>query len=237
MKRFPIERVSQMPKGCGPAALLQVLRYYGISLTLDRLMSMLSVPEEEFSRQGVAEGSLGLVAARLGCKVSFFSFDTKRFDPTWSSLPKLDVVSLLARRLEFLESASARDEREGYASYYKRVSTLRLIEFLEHPLAYFHFKPISDDLLCSFLDKGVLLLVIVNSPLYFRTSRRYRGEYDEIRGREWGHVVTVAGYDAKRFWVVDPARSSKGAYWVEKDFLLNAVIQYGPNILALHRPE
>ncbi|MBD3209610.1 hypothetical protein GF367_04315, partial [Candidatus Woesearchaeota archaeon] len=127
MKRYAVERVPQRSKGCGPASLVQVLRYYGFAIDLDEAMCLLAVPEEEYSRQGVAEGSLGLAAARLGCRVSFFSFDTKRFDPTWSSLRKSEVVARLVRRLAFLESASALDEREGYSSYYKRVSTLRLI--------------------------------------------------------------------------------------------------------------
>lgn len=236
MKRFRLERVPQTPKACGPASLVQVLRYYGVDIDLPRMLSLLDIPEEEFSRQGVAEGSLGLAAARLGFRVTFLSFDTKRFDPTWSSLSKDEVLSLLRHRLSFLESASADDEKEGYASYYKLVTTRRLVELFEHPLVGFSFRPISESLLCSLLDKGVLPLVIVNSPLFFRTPRRYRGEFDEVRGREWGHVVTVAGYDEKRFWIVDPAQGSRGKYWLRKDFLLNVLLQYGPNVVVVY-PE
>ena len=236
MRRFRVERVIQSPKACGPASLVQVLRYYGHDIDLPGMLDFLAVPEDEFSRQGVAEGSLGLAAARLGFPVSFFSFDTKRFDPMWSSLSKEEVVSRLKRRLSFLESASSEDSVEGYASYYKRVTTEKLVGMLEHPLVDFSFVPISASLLCSLLDEGVLPLVIVNSPLFFRTPRRYHGEFDEVRGREWGHVVTLAGYDDRCFWVVDPARRSAGKYWLRKDVLLNALIQYGPNVVAV-RPK
>lgn len=236
MRLSSVKRIEQVPKGCAAAALLQVLRYYGVDLDLDGLMSMLSCPPDEFSRQGISEGAIGLAAAELGFRVSFISYDVRRFDPTWASLTKEGLLGRLGRRLAFLESASSADKEGGYASYYLRTSTQHLIEMLRHPSVEFSFKPVSERLLCGFLDEGVPVLVIVDSPLFFGTRRRYRGVLDEFRGKDWGHVVTVAGHDDRRFWVVDPANKGQGEYWMDKDSLMNALIEYGPNVLVI-RPE
>jgi len=230
-----IPRIKQTDKACGPTALLQVLKYYGFQKTLNELIPELKIPEEEVKTQGYAEGTIGLYALDQGFNVKMISYDTKRFDPTWN-YNREEIHTNLERQLEFLELATEDDFLNGYASEYKKITTLRLVDFMKHKNAEIEFKPISMKLIEDYLLKKIPVIAIVNTCLFYSSKRRYKGTKDEIKGKEYGHVIVISGFDDYNYEITDPDDDFEklGKFKIEKNKLINCIVQYGPVLLIIY---
>lgn len=236
MIKLAVPHIKQTKKACGPAALLQVLQFYGYQKNLPGLISGLQISPEEFNCSGVAEGTLGLYALKQGFPTTIITYDTKRFDPTWNFQDKEELKKKLNAWLTFLKTASDEDKREGYSDYYKVVSTQHFLEFIEEKDAVISFQPISPGLIERFLLKNIPPIILVNTCLFYSSKRRYQKNKDDIRGKAYGHFVVISGFDEKHYWITDPSDDFKsaGVYQIEKNKLFNCFLQYGPVMLIVH---
>ena len=238
MINLDIPRVKQTSQACGPAALLQVLKFFGFIAELDVLIKNLDMSKEEFNISGVSEGTLALYALKNGFDVEIVCYDTKRCDSTWVFDDKQKLLELMKKSFEFMRKASKQDYEEGYVSYYNYISTKHLIEFLSYPESKFSWKPVSHELLREYLDEGTPVIALVNTQLYYDLPRRYKREVDPIRGKQNGHWLVVSGYSDNKYWMTDPDDDYvvSGKYEMDKDKLLNSIIQYGP-VLIIVKPK
>lgn len=239
MIRLDIPRVRQTPKACGPASLLQVMRFFGFQAELDSVIDNLDMSREEFDREGVSEGTLGRYAIKKGFDVRIISFDTKRFDCTWHLDDKEELVMKLSQQLKFLKDASVEDRIDGYSTHYRLITTEHLLELSREEGSGFEFSPISHTLIETNLKKGIPVIALVSTPLFFNNRRRYRGVKDDIKGNAFGHWIVISGSEGDKYWITDPDDDNdpSGVYTMDRDRLLNCIVQYGPVIMIVTPKE
>ena len=234
MINLNVPRIKQTKNACGPASLLQIMKFFGFNKTLQEILFELNVIPSEFNKYGVSEGEMGIYAINNGFNAHLISYDTNRFDPTWNF--SKNIKKKLKQRLNFLRNATDSDFKQNYSSYYKLISTKHILEFINKKNSKISFKPISHKLLHHYLELGIPPLVLVNSTLFYLRKRKYHKKKDDIRGRENGHWVVISGFDKENYIITDPSTKAKknGIYSIEKDRLLNCIIQYGPVLLIVY---
>lgn len=234
--KLDIPRILQGPSSCGHSSLLQVLKYYGKDLELKEVVSEISNCEVEDLKLGASECELGMFAMKKGFKSTIISLDVRRFDATWFDLSHEELKKKLELRSKFLQSVSPEDCKEGYGTTYLDNVTRYYPEYLEKG-GEIKFLPISKELIKKYVYNKIPVLALLSSQLYFKKPRKYKGEFDDIKGKPHGHWIVISGYDEKNFIITDPADDLEkdGNVVIDQNYLISAINTYGPVILVIEK--
>lgn len=202
---------------CGPTCLHAVYRYWGDEVSIAQLV-------EEITRMpsgGTADVYLAHHALRRGYKVTIYTYNLRVFDPTWFTVPGIDVADRLRQ-----QSAAKGRERpvigtlsDAYVEFLELGGDLRLVD-------------LSPTLLRRWLRQGVPILTGLSSTYLYRRTREYgeNDDDDDVRGDPQGHFVLLCGYRRQRRQVIvaDPFLENPMApgnhYSVSLDRVVGAIL-------------
>jgi len=227
-----LRRVVQPYMECGPAALKMVMEYLtGKHYNLNQIIKE-TKSEEKYVDW---DFKLGIAAIRRGFRVTIFTMSTDFFDPSWYKLSKSALIRKLKKRLKFILHYNKRNIRDGYIWWWYESSHKAIISFLEHG-GKIVFKPISKELIISYLSKRIPVICSVNGSIFYSKRRVYRGKYDDIRGEYFGHIVVVTGYKNGKFIITDTEKISNktgGIIEIDADLLINCILTSTGNLIVL----
>ncbi len=232
--KIKLKRIVQPHMECGPAALKIVMDYlgrdnYNLRKIINDTRSEQKYVDWEFK--------LGTAAVARGFNATIFTLSTHFFDPAWYKLSKPALIRRLKKRLAFVTRYNARDVRDGYIFWCYKQSTKAIIDFLTKG-GNIVFKPITKELISSYISRGIPVICPVNGSIFYGKRRVYRKKYDDIRGVAFGHFVTVIGHKKDRFIVMDNERMSnktKGIIEVDQDMLINSILLFTGDIVVVER--
>ena len=225
-----VERLQQPDDvTCGPTALLQTYRFYGLDKDLEEIIR--SVRHNPHG--GTLAVYLGLEALREGMAATVYSYNLAIFDPTWERLDRDELIDRLERRARLVEGERLRRITRGYAEFLRAGGTVL-------------FPELDRQLLVGLLAAGQPIITGLSATYLYRTPRELHDEYDDVRGYPVGHFVVISGYDQEqdRFMIVDPSPhtpySPSGVYPVPAERLLAAILlgdsTYDAVLLVLDPP-
>lgn len=195
---------------CGQYALKQILAFYGDDVDIKEITHKLGSRID----LGVWSSQILAFVKNRGYKVDFCTNSLRVLDLSWEKLSSKKIADKLRKRLKF-----KKEKMFDYKAYIKYFSSGGSV----------NFEPITKETIKKYLDKKKPVLMCVNSTYFYHKKRRYKGKFDDIKGNEVGHYIVVAGYDKKRFFIVDPGSKTihKGKYWVDQDFLIVSTLIWG----------
>ena len=168
---------------CGPTCLHAVYRYYNDSISLQEVISEVSLMEEG----GTLEVYLACHALRRGYKTTIFPYNLKIFDPTWSAIPPREIAAKLRRQLSF------KKDIPGF-----ELVTNAYLEYLELG-GQLKFEVMTAALIRRYLKKTIPILTGLSATYLYDDAREYdTGSdliYDDVRGESAGHFVVLTGYN------------------------------------------
>lgn len=214
--QLPVERRPQPDDvTCGPTALWQVYRYYGLDLELDEVIA--ETPRNPDG--GTLAVYLGVAALKRGFHPTLYPYSLQVFDPTWKDLSREALLDKLRQR-----SARVRER--------PRLQRIlgAWIELLEQGGSV-RFREFSRDLLVELLAEGRPILTGLSATYLYQTPRELGPDYDDVGGEPVGHFVVVSGYDpdADEMIVCDPSTHipfvhRAGLYPVKTDRLIRSIL-------------
>jgi hypothetical protein len=202
---------------CGPTCLHAIYRYWGDDVPLPQLV-------DEIARTpsgGTADVFLANHALRRGYRATICTYNLRIFDPTWFTVPGVDVADRL-RKQSVLKSA----QRPVFG-----VLTKGYLEFLELG-GSLRFVDLSPTVLRRWLRRGVPILTGLSSTYLYQTMREFgpNDDDDDVQGEPQGHFVVLCGYRRTRRSVVvaDPIREHPHGrdthYEVSLDRVVGAIL-------------
>lgn len=201
---------------CGPTCLHAVYRYFGDSITLNRVIEETT----HLETGGTLAVFLACHALRRGYSASIFTYNLHFFDPTWFFPPVQDLRKKLVAQAE----CKKEDTR-------LQVATRGYIDFLDLG-GQIYYEDMTRSLIRRYLNRSVPIITGLSSTYLYRIIREYgiNGFDDDVRGKPAGHFVVLSGYDkeARTVYVADPYRpnpvSSKQTYTVNIDRVIGAIL-------------
>ena len=154
-----------------------------------------------------------------GMNVKVYTIDTKTFDPSWFGLSQKKLL----KKLEIERDISRGFKKYNYEGF---------IDFVKHG-GKIEFKPVGLDTIKKSIDNKMPVLAGVDDNLLYKFKRSSKTFYDDdIKGKVWGHELTIAGYKKDSLFVVDPFPlnpfSKDGKYFVDaNDLMANIYLQGG----------
>lgn len=232
-KSLDLEILAQPTEtSCGPTCLHAIYRYYEDEMALDTLIQEIPVLEDG----GTLAVLLGQHALKRGWRARLYSYNLRVFDPTWSALPRKQLVAKLEARAAQRLSRKRSMATRAYLKFCKKGGEVR-------------FQDLTGRLIRRYLDKGAPILTGLSSTYLYQTMREVPEtcEDDDVRGEPAGHFVVLCGYDRTRREVIvadpyapnpfNPARR----YAVSMDRLVNAILlgilTYDANLLIVRPPK
>lgn len=214
--QLPVERRPQPDDvTCGPTALWQVYRYYGLDVGLDDVIA--ETPRNPDG--GTLAVYLGLAALERGFHPTLYPYSLQVFDPTWKNLSRDALLDKLRRRLERMQ------ERPRLS----RVLNA-WIDLLEQGGSV-RFREFSRDLFVELLAEGRPILTGLSATYLYQIPRELGPDDDDVGGDPVGHFVVVSGYDPEHdeLAVCDPSihipfEHRAGRYPVKTDRLIRAIL-------------
>lgn len=220
--KLDISRIKQAEEECGPAALAQVLEYYGTKVPLEKITKAISADSDKW-RDWIFR--MGIFAMQQGFKTETITLSTDVFDPTWFDLSKEEIIAKLEEEQKFYE----KNPEKALPWFDQEMKSA--IEYLKKD-GKISFKPTTKELIKSYLDKKIPVIASLNYTILQKWSR-----YDEHKINEYGsatgHVVVVAGYENNKFIVVDPNENVSETYEVEEDLLIESILRRDQQILVI----
>ncbi len=178
---------------CGPTCLHSVYRYFGDAISLPDVIA--GVPKTPSG--GTVAVYLASHALRRGYKATLYTYNLRLFDPTWFTVPGVDLADRLRRQCEFKSPTRPvlTQLTDGFLEFLSLGGSLRFVD------------P-SGELLRRYLRRGVPVLTGLSSTFLYRHPREYGDDDqdDDIRGEPQGHFVVLCGYRPQRrsVLVADP---------------------------------
>jgi len=183
---------------CGPTCLHAVYRYYNDSISLQEVITGVSLMEEG----GTLAVYLACHALRRGYKTTIFPYNLQIFDPTWSAIPRKEIAARLRRQLSF------KKDMPGF-----ELVTNAYLEYLELG-GQLKFEVMTASLIRRYLKKSIPILTGLSATYLYDEAREYDTgsdfTYDDVRGESTGHFVVLTGYnrDDRSVSVADPLKKN-----------------------------
>ena len=183
---------------CGPTCLHAVYRYYNDSISLQAVISEVSLMEEG----GTLAVYLACHALRHGYKTTIFPYNLQIFDPTWSAIPHKEIAARLRRQLSF------KKDIPGF-----ELVTNAYLEYLELG-GQLKFEVMTASLIRRHLKKSIPILTGLSATYLYNDAREYGTgsdlTYDDVRGESTGHLVVLTGYNKadRSVSVADPLKKN-----------------------------
>ena len=183
---------------CGPTCLHAVYRYYNDSISLQEVITGVSLLEEG----GTLAVYLACHALRRGYKTTIFPYNLQIFDPTWSAIPRKEIAARLRRQLSF------KKDMPGF-----ELVTNAYLEYLELG-GQLKFEVMTASLIRRYLKKSIPILTGLSATYLYDEAREYDTgsdfTYDDVRGESTGHFVVLTGYNKedRSVSVADPLKKN-----------------------------
>jgi len=183
---------------CGPTCLHAVYRYYNDSISLQEVITGVSLMEEG----GTLAVYLACHALRRGYKTTIFPYNLQIFDPTWSAIPRKEIAARLRRQLSF------KKDMPGF-----ELVTNAYLEYLELG-GQLKFEVMTASLIRRYLKKSIPILTGLSATYLYDEAREYDTgsdfTYDDVRGESTGHFVVLTGYNRedRSVSVADPLKKN-----------------------------
>ena len=196
---------------CGPTCLHSVYRYWGDSLSLEQTIREIG----ELSSGGTLAVQLACHALQRGYQATLYSYNLQLFDPTWFSVPEVNLAAKLDQQLVSKGAQSGRGDLEQERL---RVSTRSYLEFLRLG-GEIRMPVLDENLIVDTLLQGRPILCGLSATFLYRECRE-RGHAletpsstsvpDDTGGDPVGHFVVLYGYDRAKAQVLiaDPLLSN-----------------------------
>jgi len=183
---------------CGPTCLHAVYRYYNDSISLQEVITEVSLMEEG----GTLAVYLACHALRRGYKTTIFPYNLQIFDPTWSGIPRKEIATKLRRQLSF------KKDIPGF-----ELVTNAYLEYLDLG-GQLKFEVMTASLIRRYLKKSIPILTGLSATYLYDEAREYDTgsdfTYDDVRGESTGHFVVLTGYNRedRSVSVADPLKKN-----------------------------
>ncbi|CAN5703975.1 C39 family peptidase [soil metagenome] len=204
---------------CGPTCLMKVYDFYGEDVDLGEVSEAIERNEDG----GTLAVFLGMAAIRNGFSARIYSYDLQIFDPTWSNLPRDELVRKVRARFQYLDDAKRKRTAVAY------------VRFLEMG-GEIAFEDLTPALLKSIIDRGHPVLAGLSATYLYGFQRERwdpvngRLVDDDVAGDPTGHFVVISGYDnwGRRLTVLDPSEhvpaTDEGRVVVGAERVINAIL-------------
>lgn len=204
---------------CGPTCLRKVYDFYGFDVDMDSVVDAIERNEDG----GTLAVFLGMAAMRRGLRARIFSYDLQIFDPTWTHLPRAELIRKIRARSPYLTDAKRRGAAVAYVRYLEKGGELA-------------FDELTPALLKTIIDRGHPVLAGLSATYLYGFARERWDEIDgrlvddDIAGDPTGHFIVVSGYDewGRRLTVLDPSEhvpaTPDGRLTVSAERLINAIL-------------
>ena len=185
-------------ESCGPTCLHAVYNYYNDSISLQEIISEVSMMEEG----GTLEVFLACHALRRGYKTTIFPYNLQIFDPTWSTLSPEAIAARLRQQLVFKKDIPGfKLVTDGYLEYLELGGNLK-------------FEVLTAPLIRRYLKRSIPILTGLSATYLYGDAREcLTGSelvYDDVRGESTGHFVVLTGYkkEDRSVLVADPLKKN-----------------------------
>lgn len=215
---------------CGPTCLHAVYRFFEDPISLERVIAEV----EPLKTGGTLAVNLARHALGRSYTATIYTYNLRVFDPTWFTLPGIDLADRLRRQAKAKPTEKLREATAAYLEFLALGGEIR-------------YEELSTTLLQRLLEDGPVITGLSSTYLY--ACARERGERDltddDVAGFPQGHFVVLGGYDpeGREVRVADPLEDRPGfesrLYTAGVDRVLGAillgVLTYDSN-LAVIRP-
>ena len=166
---------------------------------------------------------LGMAAMRRGLRARIYSYDLQIFDPTWTHLPREELIRKIRARSPYLTDSKRRGAAVAYVRYLEKGGELA-------------FDELTPALLKSIIDRGHPALAGLSATYLYGFARERWDEVngklvdDDVAGEPTGHFIVVSGYDqwGRRLTVLDPSEhvpaTPDGRLIVSAERLINSIL-------------
>lgn len=204
---------------CGPTCLRKVYDFYGIDVDMDAVVDAIERNEDG----GTLAVFLGMAAMRRGLRARIYTYDLQIFDPTWTHLPREELIRKIRARSPYLTDAKRRGAAVAYVRYLEKGGDLA-------------FDELTPSLLKSIIDRGHPILAGLSATYLYGFARERWDEVngrlvdDDVAGDPTGHFIVVSGYDdwGRRLTVLDPSEhvpaTADGRLIVSAERLINSIL-------------
>ncbi len=214
---------------CGPTCLQAVFNYYGHNYSLDEIIGSVHVLEDG----GTLEVLLGIEALKRGFDATLYSFNLKKFDPSWKGLPGMVLHDKLEQQLQYKQGKKFTLATRAYQQFLKMGGKVEI-------------DALTPDLLAGYFNQDYPILTGLSATYLYQSKREYtdrqnRSVYDDLKGEPMGHFVVLCGMDDQTVYVADPYKenpiSETNYYEVDLFRLLSAImlgiVTYDANLLII----
>lgn len=219
-RELPVQRFLQPDDvTCGPTCLRKVYDFYGLDVDIEAVADAIERNEDG----GTLAVFLGMAAIRQGLRARIYTYDLQIFDPTWSHLPREELIRKIRARSPYLTDAKRRGAAVAYVRYLEKGGELA-------------FDELTPALLKSIIDCGHPVLAGLSATYLYGFPRERWDEVngrlvdDDVAGDPTGHFIVVSGYDewGRRLTVLDPSEhvpaSPDGRLIVSAERLINSIL-------------
>jgi hypothetical protein len=227
--RLPVTTLPQPDETtCGPTCLHAIYSFFADEQALDDVIERMW----RLEHGGTYAVYLACDALRNGYAARIYTYNLTVFDPTWFTVPGVDLADRLRRQRAVKDERRSQHAIDGYLEFLERGGRLRFANLSEH-------------LIRRILDRRLPILTGLSSTYLYRSARELAdGTPDDVRGHPVGHFVVIAGWDARlrRVMVVDPYQPNPWGpsheYWIGVDRVVAAIllgiVTHDANLLVIH---
>lgn len=217
---------------CGPTSLHAVYQYYQFPISLKQVIREVTVLEDG----GTLGVLLGSHALKKGFKVKVITYNLKIFDPSWFGTSGPFLRKKLRAQLRYKKGKKFEEASKAYMDFLALGGEIL-------------FEDLTADLLQSYFQKDIPLLVGLSATYLYNCQREYtnyknKSIFDDLRGFPMGHFVVLCGLDEDGFVsVADPYKdnpiSEDHYYHVDIHRLINSIllgiVTYDANLLIIEK--
>lgn len=216
---------------CGPTCLHAIYSYWGDDPPLEDVIARTG----RLEHGGTLAVFLACDALRKGYRATIFTYNLNVFDPTWFTVPGIDIAERLHRQQAVKMDYRLQHATTGYLEFLQLGGRLRLFD-------------LSARLIHSILRRRLPIITGASSTYLYRVAREYGQDDlpDDVRGTPAGHFIVIAGYDRARrqVLILDPYSAnpygSTREYWISLDRIIGAVllgiVTHDANMLVIQPP-
>ena len=176
---------------CGPTCLQAVYRYYGDDISLDQVITEVSM----LQTGGTLGVWLACHALKRGYRATIYTFKLQLFDPSWFLPDGPDIVERLEAQLEFKDDLKLRTATHAYLEFFRLGGRLKLTD-------------LTPALIRRYLKRQRPVIAGLSATFLYRSQREFgeNCDYDDVRGEPSGHFVVLCGYDrnTREALIADP---------------------------------
>lgn len=168
---------------CGPTCLHAVYRYYGDSISLERVISEVRSLKEG----GTLATLLACHALKRGYHAIIYSYNLSIFDPTWFNLSVPELKLKLKAQAAVKKQGKLRIASKAYLSFLDLGGKLI-------------FNDLTTALIRRYMKSNMPIITGLSATYLYQSPREYgfNGDYDDIRGEPAGHFVVLCGYNREK---------------------------------------